>query len=126
MKKKLLIVGFATSLFATAAFAVEKFDVSSKEDIQRSIKSMKNDLNEDQAKSLNKAIMFFSMGSPSDFKVMMKIAKLDKIKKETLFLDNIHVLKGLTGEEIIAKYVYAKKELKKAKAVNTKKSNKEK
>jgi hypothetical protein len=80
-----------------------KFDASNKTTIEESSKLIVAKMPENEREDYQKAFMYFSIGGSEGFKSMMKKA-FNEEASEKDFLENLKVLNGLTGPEIIAKH----------------------
>ncbi len=81
-----------------ACFGPKTMDSSSKEAIQKSITEIGQSLDQEQKHKFTKAVMFFTMRGVNLFKTPSSSTKDNMVS-------NFAIIDGLTGEQIISKYI---------------------
>lgn len=103
--KKIIIISL--SFFLSGCFGPDEFDGSNEESINKSADKMVESLPDSSREEFKNALAYFSIGGEAGIERVMKSAFYDKnsnIKKEPFLVDNLKVIDGLTGDEIIKKY----------------------
>lgn len=84
-----------------------KFDSTNQSTVKSSTAKICETLTAEQAQEYNKAILYFSFGGADGVKALFASAMLSggkNIDQEQVMLNNLKVIEGLTGEEILKKY----------------------
>lgn len=103
--KKIIIACLVLAI--TGCFGPPKFDSSNQDSAKKSASKIINTLPEAEKEEFGKALLYFSMGGESGFKSLMKpafVSKSDDVSREAILTDNLKVIDGLTGQQILEMY----------------------
>ena len=103
--KKLLLVTLAVLL--TGCFGPAEFDASNEVTIQESSQKIIDGLPKEQREEFKEAITYLTVGGENGFVSMVGAifsGKSPEVFAETMLLENLQSIDGLTGKQIIKKY----------------------
>lgn len=103
--KKIIIA--CLILAVTGCFGPPKFDSSNQDSIKESSSKIIDSLPEADKEEFRKAILYFTMGGRAGFNSLMKAAlssKSDDVSREANITENLKVIDGLTGQQILEMY----------------------
>ncbi len=114
MKQLVLSIFMA---FLLAGCGEPTLDASSEESIKSSVQKMSNSMAEPDKEVFNKAIMYFSVGGKQGVSQIIGAAFSGvEIDTNSMITQNLKVVDGLTGGEILKKYQKEKAEIEQAEA----------
>ncbi|GEA08533.1 hypothetical protein KUL42_32940 [Alteromonas sp. KUL42] len=103
--KKIIIACLVLAI--TGCFGPPKFDSSNQDSAKKSASKIIDTLPEAEKEEFGKALLYFSMGGELGFKSLMKaafVSKSDDVSREAILTDNLKVIDGLTGQQILEMY----------------------